>query len=434
MVVTAGRGERELSIALLGGGTVGAEVARILLTGGEDLTARIGAPVRLAGVAVRDAIRHREDIPADLITTDAMALASSGADVVVELIGGIEPARQLVLAALQAGSSVVTANKALIAAHGAQLHAAAEQAGVDLYYEAAVAGAIPLLHPLGNNLAGDRVRRVLGIVNGTTNFILTKMDEEGADYQAVLAEAQALGYAEADPTADVGGHDAAAKAAIIAGLAFHTAITADDVYCEGITGVTAEDVVAARDLGFVIKLLAIAEHDVVADGICVRVHPTMVPRTHPLAGVRGAFNAVFIEADNAGEVMLYGQGAGGRPTASAVMGDLVTVARHRVSGSLGPAKSTYAELTALPITEARTAYYLNLTVEDRPGVLAQVAAVFAANGVSISGVRQEENADGASLVIRTHRARDGALQDTVSALRQLDSVRRISGAMRVEGE
>ncbi len=426
--------ERVLTVALLGGGTVGSEVARLLLTGREELAARIGAPVRLVGVAVRDASRQRPGIPADLLTTDALGLAGAGSDLVVELIGGIEPARELVLAALRAGSSVVTANKALIAEHGAQLHAAAEEAGVDLYYEAAVAGAIPLLHPLGNNLAGDRVRRVLGIVNGTTNFILTKMDEEGADYAAVLAEAQELGYAEAVPTADVGGHDAAAKAAILAGLAFHTHITAADVYCEGITAVAAADVAAARALGFVIKLLAIAEHDEAAGGICVRVHPTMVPRTHPLAGVRGAFNAVFIEAEYAGEVMFYGQGAGGRPTASAVMGDVVTVARHRVRGSLGPAKSTYADLRPLPISEARTAYYVNLNVEDKPGVLAQVAQVFADHAVSISGVRQEESPEGATLIVRTHRTRDGALRDTIVALRGTPAVRSIAGAMRVEGE
>jgi homoserine dehydrogenase len=424
----------ELTVALLGGGTVGSQVARLLRESADDLTARVGARLRLTGVGVRDASRPRDGIDSALLTDDLTALATSGADVVVELLGGIEPARSLILAAMEAGSSVVTANKALLAEDGGTLHAAAEKHGVDLYYEASVAGAIPLLRPLRESLAGDKVRRVLGIVNGTTNFILSKMDEDGADYADVLAEAQALGYAEADPTADVGGHDAAAKAAILAGLAFHTRVTIDDVHCEGITTVSAHDVAAAREMGFVIKLLAVAELADDERGVVVRVHPAMVPRTHPLAGVRGAFNAVFVEAESAGDVMFYGRGAGGAPTASAVLGDIVAVARHRVSGTRGPGESTYADLEVRGIGEAVTRYYVNLDVADRPGVLATVASAFADNGVSIQVVRQDGHGDEAGLVVRTHTATDAALAATIERLRSTDAVRNVVGVMRVEGE
>ena len=421
-----------ITIALLGGGTVGAEVARMLLENASDLEARIGAPVRLTGVAVRDVARVRPGIPAELITADAVALANSGADIVVELMGGIEPARSLILSAMAAKSAIVTANKALLAADGATLYAAAAKNDVDLYFEASVAGAIPLLRPLRESLAGDTVRRVLGIVNGTTNFILTKMDEQGADYAEVLAEAQALGYAESDPTADVEGFDAAAKAAILAELAFHTRVTADDVHREGMSSVTASDIEAARAMGFVIKLLAVAER--VDDGVIVRVHPTMVPRTHPLASVREAFNAVFIEADAAGQMMFYGRGAGGAPTASAVLGDLVAVARNLTSGGRGPRESVYADLPVLPVGDAMTRYYINLEVADRPGVLASIAQAFAAEGVSIQVVRQDGHGDDAGLIVRTHRATDGALSRTVDRLRTLDTVKSVLGVMRVEGE
>jgi len=425
---------RELTVALLGGGTVGSQVARLLRESADDLAARAGATLRLVGVGVRDAARTREGIDPELLTDDLEALASSGADVVVEVMGGIEPARSLILAAMAAGSSVVTANKALLAEDGGTLHAAAEKHGVDLYYEASVAGAIPLLRPLRESLAGDKVRRILGIVNGTTNFILTKMDEDGADYADVLAEAQALGYAEADPTADVEGYDAAAKAAILAGLAFHTRVRGDDVHREGITSVSAQDVAAARDMGFVIKLLAVAELVDDEKGVVVRVHPAMVPRTHPLAGVRGAFNAVFVEAESAGDVMFYGRGAGGAPTASAVLGDIVAVARHRLAGSRGPGESTYAHLDVLPVGDATTRYYVNLDVADRPGVLAAVAQAFADNGVSIQNVRQDGHGDDARLVVRTHTAADSALAATIERLRSNDAVRNVVGVMRVEGE
>jgi len=427
-----------ITIALLGGGTVGSEVARLLVHDAEDFHKRIGAPVRLAAVAVRDTAKTRPGIEASLITDDAAAVAASGADIVVELMGGIEPARTLILSAMAAGSSVVTANKALLAADGASLYAAAAHYGVDLYFEASVAGAIPLLRPLRESLAGDQVTRVLGIVNGTTNFILTKMDEQGADYAEVLAEAQALGYAEADPTADVEGHDAAAKAAILAELAFHTRVTVEDVDCEGISNVTLADIKAAQDMGFVIKLLAVAELKFddagVAQGVIVRVHPAMVPRSHPLGAVREAFNAVFIEAVSAGEMMFYGRGAGGAPTASAVLGDVVAVARNKVAGGRGPGESVYANLKVLPIGDAQTRYYVNLEVTDRPGVLASIASAFADHGVSIQTVRQDGHGDGAQLIVRTHRAADAALRSTVESLRELPTVKRVTGVMRVEGE
>ena len=423
-----------ITVALLGGGTVGSQVARLILEQSDDLAARIGAPLELAGVAVRDAARAREGVPSALLTDDATARVARGSDIVVEVMGGIEPARTLILQAMAAGSSVVTANKALLAADGAALYAAAAANGVDLYFEASVAGAIPLLRPLRESLAGDRVVKVLGIVNGTTNFILSKMDEEGADYADVLAEAQRLGYAEADPTADVGGLDAAAKAAILAELAFHTRVTFDDVSCEGITGVTAADVAAARDMGFVIKLLAVAERTEDGRGVIVRVHPTMVPRSHPLASVRDAFNAVFIEAESAGEMMFYGRGAGGAPTASAVLGDVVAVARNLRSGGHGPRESTYADLEIRGIDQARTRYYVNLDVADRPGVLATVARAFSDNGVSIQVVRQEGHGDDAGLIVRTHLAQDGDLSRTIEALRSLDVVKQVVGVMRVEGE
>lgn len=430
--MSSGALARPLTVALLGGGTVGAQVARLLVENARDLEERIGAPVELTAVLVRDTARERPGIPEGLVTDDAAAVAGSGADIVVEVIGGIEPARTLILAAMAAGSSVVTANKALLAADGASLYEAAARHGVDLYFEAAVAGAIPLLRPLRESLAGDRITKIMGIVNGTTNFMLTKMDEDGVAYADVFEEAQELGYLEADPSLDVDGHDAAAKAAILAELAFHTRVTMDDVYCEGISRVTAADVQAARNMGFVIKLLAVAE--LTPDGVIVRVHPAMVPRSHPLAGVRGAFNAVFIEAESAGEVMFYGRGAGGAPTASAVLGDLVTAARNRVSGGRGPGESTYAQLPVLPVGAAQTRYYVNLSVADRPGVLASIASAFSDNGVSIQVVRQDGHGDEAGLVVRTHKASDAALRETVDKLAGLDTVRRVLGVMRVEGE
>ncbi len=427
---------KPIKVAMLGCGTVGTEVARLLTDQAEDFAARIGAPVELTGIAVRRLNKPRE-VPAELLTTDADALVESDVDVVVEVIGGIEPVRSLLLKALRAGKSVVTANKALLAEHGPELYAAADESGADIYFEAAVAGAIPLLRPLRESLAGDRINRVMGIVNGTTNFILSAMSATGAGYAETLEEASRLGYAEADPTADVDGFDAASKAAILASLAFHTRVTAGDVHREGISTVTSADIAAARGLGRTVKLLAICERVADADGVesvAVRVHPAMIPNSHPLASVGGAFNAVFVEADAAGQLMFYGQGAGGAPTASAVLGDLVAVARNLVAGGRGPRESAYAELPVRPMGQASTRYHISLDVADRPGVLSQVAAVFAEHDVSIAVVRQEGRPVDASLVVVTHAASDAALRGTVDKIAGLPVVRDVVSVMRVEGE
>ena len=425
-----------MRIALLGCGVVGSEVVRLLTSQSEDLAARIGAPLELVGVGVRDVgAPRRVTVPRGLLTDDLPALvARSDVDVVVELMGGIEPARSLLVQAIRRGASVVTANKALLAEFGAELYSAADEAGVDLYYEASVAGAIPLLRPLRESLAGDNVNRVLGIVNGTTNYILTKMDETGASFADALAEAQALGYAEADPTADVEGYDAAAKAAILAGLAFHTRVTLADVYREGITAVSAGDVSTAQAMGHVIKLLAICERSADGRGVSVRVHPAMIPLTHPLAGVREAYNAVFVESEAAGQLMFYGRGAGGSPTASAVLGDLVAVGRNRLSGGRGPRESAYADLEVRPLGEAFTRYYIGLDVADKAGVLASVAHTFAAHDVSIETLRQDGRGDEAALLVVTHKATEAALAGVVGDLRALDVVRAVASVMRVEGE
>ncbi len=426
---------RPLRVALLGAGNVGLEVARLLTESADDLAARIGAPLEVVAVLVRDTGRTRPGIDPALLTNDANAVvARKDLDIVIELLGGIEPARTLLMTAMANGASVVTANKALLATDGTTLFEAAERAGVDIYYEASVAGAIPLLRPIRESLAGDHITRVLGIVNGTTNFILTKMDESGADYGDVLREAQDLGYAEADPTADVEGHDAAAKAAILASLAFHTRVTLDDVSCEGISKVTSEDIKAAHAMGFVIKLLAIAERLPEDEGIVVRVHPAMVPREHPLASVRLAFNAVFVEAEAAGQVMFYGRGAGGAPTASSVLGDLVTVARNRVAGHHGPVHNAYADLTVRGIEAAHTRYAISLRVSDEPGVLATIANAFADEGVSLQVVRQDGSGEDAHLLVRTHKSTEAALAATITRLRTLAAVKEVVGVMRVEGE
>jgi homoserine dehydrogenase len=428
---------KPIRLALLGCGVVGTAVARLLDEQSAELAARVGAPLELAGIAVRRPNRHPGIDPA-LLTTDADALvARDDIDIVVEVIGGIEPARTLLLSALTSGKSVVSANKALLAEDGASLHAAASAHEVDLYYEAAVAGAIPLLRPLRESLAGDRITRVMGIVNGTTNFILSRMAASGAGFSEALAEATALGYAEADPSADVDGFDAAAKAAILAGLAFHTRVTAADVHREGISEVSAADVASAAAMGCTVKLLAICERSASESGsgesVAVRVHPAMIPTSHPLAGVGDAFNAVYVEAEAAGSLMFYGRGAGGEPTASAVLGDLVAVARNRLSGSRGAGESAYADLAVQPIGQVRTRYHVGLDVADRPGVLASVAGAFADNGVSIQTVRQEGRGDAATLVLVTHIAPDAALAATVRRLAAYDFIRRVRSVMRVEG-
>jgi len=426
-----------LKVALLGCGTVGGAVLRLLSEQSQDLAARVGRRIEVAGVAVRRPDRH-PDVPAELLTTDALGLVTRpDVDLVVEVIGGIEPARSLLLAAMAAGKSVVSANKTLLGDDGVALHAAAAEGGVDLYYEAAVAGAIPLLRPLRESLAGDQLRRVVGIVNGTTNYILSRMAETGAGFGEALAEATELGYAEADPTADVDGFDAAAKAAILASLAFHSPVTAADVYREGISAVSATDVARAAEIGCTVKLLAICERVAGADGadgaVAVRVHPAMIPTTHPLAAVGGAFNAVFVEAEAAGELMFYGRGAGGEPTASAVLGDLVAVARNRIAGAAGPGTTGYAGLSVRPMADTPTRYHVSLDVADVPGVLATVAQEFAAHGVSIATVRQDGRGDAATLVIVTHRAPDAALATTVEKLRGMPAVRGVTSVLRVEG-
>ncbi|MEU7696398.1 homoserine dehydrogenase [Microbispora hainanensis] len=425
-----------LRVALLGCGVVGSQVVRLLREQSDDLAARVGAPLELAGVAVRRLGRKRDtDVDPALLTTDAEALVTrDDVDIVVEVIGGIEPARSLILAAMAHGKSIVSANKALLAEDGATIHRAARENGADLYFEASVAGAIPLLRPLRESLAGDRVRRVLGIVNGTTNYILDKMDSTGASFNDALEEAQALGYAEADPTADVEGFDAAAKAAILAGIAFHSRVTAADVHREGITEITAADVASAKGMGYVIKLLAICARSDDGKTVGVRVHPAMIPRSHPLAGVREAYNAVFVEAESAGRLMFYGAGAGGAPTASAVLGDIVAVARNRIAGTRGPEESTYADLKVHPMGDSITRYHVSLDVADKPGVLARVAEIFARHDVSIQTVRQEGRGDDAQLVLVTHRASDAALSATIKDLRDLNIVRAVASVMRVEGD
>jgi homoserine dehydrogenase len=421
-------------VALLGCGVVGSEVVRLLHEQSDDLAARVGAPLELVGIAVRRPGRAR-NLPIDpgLVTTDAMGLIRRDeVDVVVEVVGGLEPARSWLIEALRSGRSVVTANKALLAEDAATLHAAAADGGADLYFEAAVAGAIPLLRPLRDSLHGDRITRVTGIVNGTTNYILSSMDATGAAFHEALEQATALGYAEADPTADVEGFDAAAKAAILASLAFHTRVRAADVYREGITEVTAADVASAKQMDCTIKLLCIAS--AIDGAVTVRVHPAMIPRSHPLASVSDAFNAVFVEARAAGQLMFYGRGAGGAPTASAVLGDLVAVARNRLAGVRASSESTYADLPIRPMGEVVTRYHVSLDVADRAGVLAEVAGVFAKHDVSIQTVRQQGRDRDATLVVVTHTAPDAALAATVDDLRRLDIVREVASVMRVEGD
>ena len=427
----------ELTVGILGAGTVGSQVIRILESSSADFAQRSGAGLSIGAVLVRDPAAPRDvEIDPALLTTDPAA-AIDGMDLVVELIGGIEPARTLVLRALRQGTSVVTGNKALLAAHGPELYEAAAS-GADLYYEAAVAGAVPVVYGLRESLAGDRITKVMGIVNGTTNFILDAMDSQGLGYADALAEAQRLGYAEADPTADVDGLDAAAKCSILASLAFHTRVGIDDV--EGITRVTSEDRAQARREGRVIKLLAIAERrtgDDGREGVSMRVHPAQIPADHPLASVDGAFNAIVVEGEAAGRLMFYGQGAGGAPTASAVLSDVVAAAHHRAYGGHAPRESVYAHLPVLDPGSARTRYHVRMRVEDRIGVLADVAGVFADHGASIQAVSQhdDDSESGAcSLIVTTHLAREADLRAVVRALGHCAAVREVVSAIRVEGD
>lgn len=426
--------DRVIRIGMLGCGTVGGGVATILAREAEDIAARAGARLELTRVAVRDLERDRGlPVDADVYTTDPWSVVEADdVDILIEVMGGRDPAGPLLRRALELGKPVVTANKELVAHEGPELFAAARAAGVDLAYEAAVAGAIPIIKPMKESLAGDRVLRVVGILNGTTNYILTRMTEEGAAYADVLAEAQALGYAEADPTADVGGHDAAAKCAILASLAFDTSVHADDVFTQGIETVTATDIQVADRLGYVIKLLGIASE---VDGrVGVRVHPAFLPKAHPLASVRGSFNAVYVEAAAAGELMFYGRGAGAEPTGSAVVGDVIDVARNLLQTARGATESQHRRKDLRSIDELRTQYYVLLDVEDAPGVLAAVATTFGDHGVSIAEVWQQGSSDSAQLVLITHRATEAALRATVDALAAVPTVRSVASVLRVEAE
>ena len=424
-----------LRVGLLGCGNVGAAVVRLLDAHADDIARRAGCRLEVARVAVRDPSKVR-DVPLDRsrFTEDATAVVEDpDVDIVCELIGGLEPAGSLVLAAFERGKPVVTANKELLATRGRELFDASDAKGLDLYFEAAVGGGIPLIRPLKESLTGERLRRVMGIVNGTTNFILTRMTEQGRSFEEVLAQAQALGYAEADPSADVDGHDAAAKCAILASIAFNARVTAADVYREGISGVRPEDLAFAARLGYVVKLLAIAEL-VDGDRIAARVHPAMIPADHPLAAVRDAYNAVFVEGPHVGELMFYGRGAGGDATATAVVGDLVSVARNLLAGTRGVGCTCFHERELRPIEEMEGQYYLLTRVEDRPGVLAEIAGVFGRKRVSIKSVWQEGTGEDAHLVFVTHRAREGAFQEAVAEIRRLAPVREVRSVLRVEAE
>jgi len=428
---------RPIRVALLGAGSVGSQVARLLLENSEELANRVGATLELSGIAVRDLKAKRDfDLPPELLTEDVESLIL-GSDIVIELIGGIEPAKSWIKLALESGADVVTANKALVAAHGPELFGLADQLGAQLYFEAAVAGAIPIIRPLRESLAGDKVNRVMGIVNGTTNFILDRMESTGAEFDDALELAKKLGYAEADPTADIEGFDAQSKASIIASLAFHSEVPVESVYREGITQITAQQISAARAAGYAVKLLAICERafDGGKEGIVIRVHPTLIPLAHPLAAVRGAYNAVFVEAESAGELMFYGAGAGGPETASAVLGDLVSAAKRHLAGGPGLADSTHADLEILPVQAVVTRFQITLEVSDEAGVLASIASVFSENGVSVETVQQSPAiADAAAvLTVMTHVALESDLEKVVTALSDNKAVINVNSVIRVEG-
>ncbi|MDQ5874177.1 MAG: homoserine dehydrogenase [Actinomycetota bacterium] len=423
-----------IRVGLLGCGIVGAATARLLLEHADELARRAGSPIELARVAVRDVTKPRAvTLPADTLTTDAHALVNDPAiDIVVEVMGGIEPARGLLVEAAHNKKHIVTANKELLATLGQEVLGAAEAAGVDLLFEASVAGGIPIIRPLKESLAGDRVKRVLGIVNGTTNYILTRMSETGESFAEALGKAGALGYTELDPSADVEGYDAASKLAILASIAFNARVVAGDVQREGITQISVTDVQAAHDLGYEIKLLAVAEQE--EGRVSARVHPAMVPKTHPLASVRDVFNAVFIEGEHAGELMFLGRGAGGDPTASAVVGDIVEIARNMLTGARSVGCTCYhSDASIRPPGEVRVRYYVVLSVLDQPGVLAAVAGVFAKHSISIASVRQEGFGDEATLLLITHSGSEGRHAEIFSELESLPTVKAVTSRMRVIG-
>ena len=426
--------DRMLRVGLLGCGTVGTAVARLLHDHREDIARRAGCRLEVSKVAVRVPSKRRDaPLHPSAFTANPMEVIDDpDVDIVCELMGGSEPAGSLILAAFDRDKPVVTANKELLSTRGRELFDASDAKGLDLYFEAAVAGGIPLVRPLKESLTGERLTRIIGIVNGTTNYVLTRMSEDGMSFAEALGEAQRLGYAEVDPTADVDGHDAAAKCAILASIAFNARVVAGDVYREGIGSVTTEDIEFARRLGYVVKLLAIAElHE---ERIAARVHPAMIPSEHPLAAVREAFNGVFVEGPNVGELMFYGRGAGGEPTATAVVGDLVTVARNLLAGARGVGCTCFLERTVRPMSEMEGQYYILLRVEDRPGVLAEIASVFGRNEVSIKSVWQEGTGADAQLVFITHRAREGSFQQAVTELGGVRAVEEVRSILRVEAE
>ena len=429
-----GVNDRTLRVGLLGCGTVGTAVTRLLHDHREDIARRAGCRLEVSKVAVRDPSKRR-DVPVhpSAFTADPMEVVDDpDVDIVCELMGGSEPAGSLILAAFDRDKPVVTANKELLSTRGRELFDASDTKGLDLYFEAAVGGGIPLVRPLKESLTGERLTSIIGIVNGTTNYVLTRMSEDGMSFAEALGDAQRLGYAEADPTADVDGHDAAAKCAILASIAFNARVVAGDVYREGIGTVTTEDIEFARRLGYVVKLLAIAElHE---ERVAARVHPAMIPSGHPLAAVRDAFNGVFVEGPNVGELMFYGRGAGGEPTATAVVGDLVTVARNLLAGARGVGCTCFLERTVRPMSEMEGQYYILLRVEDRPGVLAEIASVFGRNDVSIKSVWQEGSGADAQLVFITHRAREGSFQQAVTELSGVRAVEEVRSILRVEAE
>ena len=426
--------EHRVRLGVLGHGTVGKAFVDLVQMQSDAIAARSGVKLEVARVAVRNAARHQDESITECLTEDPdFVVGDPTVDLVVEVMGGIEPARTLILKALRNGKPVVTANKALIANHGAELFEAADKAGIDLLFEAAVCGGIPLIRPLRESLRGEPIKRVLGIVNGTTNYILTKMSEEGAKYSDALAEAQKLGYAEADPTADVEGHDAAAKISIVASIAFGANVVASDVYCEGISGISPLDIAMARRLGYEVKLLAIAERDESTEAIQVRVHPAMLPKTHPLASVRDSFNAVVVDGRASGSLMFYGRGAGGDPTASSILGDVIDASINLFKG----AHATLGLLSVpklLPISETSCQYLIPLEVADEPGVLHAVSGVFAANGVSIKAAEQDGIGTGARLVFLTHEAHEASVQRCLEDLRGLSAVAHIGAILRVIGE
>jgi homoserine dehydrogenase len=426
--------DRMLRVGLLGCGTVGTAVTRLLHDHREDIARRAGCRLEVSKIAVRDPSKRRQvPVHPSVFTADPMEVVDDpDIDIVCELMGGSEPAGSLILAAFDRDKPVVTANKELLSTRGRELFDASDAKGLDLYFEAAVGGGIPLVRPLKESLTAERLTSIIGIVNGTTNFVLTRMSEDGMSLAEALSEAQRLGYAEADPTADVDGHDAAAKCAILASIAFNARVVAGDVYREGIGRVTTEDIEFARRLGYVVKLLAIAElHE---ERVAARVHPAMIPSEHPLAAVRDAFNGVFVEGPNVGELMFYGRGAGGEPTATAVVGDLVTVARNLLAGARGVGCTCFLERTVRPMSEMEGQYYILLRVEDRPGVLAEIASVFGRNDVSIKSVWQEGTGADAQLVFITHRAREGSFQQAVTELGGVRAVEEVRSILRVEAE